>query len=151
MKKPDFRLWDGKKMRYNAIVGNGQALYIPDGLGEYKWVNLAEVVAMEKTDFVDEDRKVIYESDILEDKEGNIGAVVWIKEWGMFGVLVGDEFEDYINGGVKKLEESLFWTFPVENFEFKKIGNIYENTNWNIEMSEQEFEEWEALKRKPAE
>ena len=52
MKKPDFRLWDGKKMRYNAIVGNGQALYIPDGLGEYKWVNLAEVVAMEKTDFV---------------------------------------------------------------------------------------------------
>ena len=102
MKKPDFRLWDGKKMRYNAIVGNGQALYIPDGLGEYKWVNLAEVVAMEKTDFVDEDRKVIYESDILEDKEGNIGAVVWIKEWGMFGVLVGDEFEDYINGGVKK-------------------------------------------------
>ena len=27
MKRPDCRLWDGKKMRYNAIVGNGQALY----------------------------------------------------------------------------------------------------------------------------
>ena len=151
MKRPDYRLWDGKKMRYNAIVGNGQALYITDGTGEYKWTNLAEIIAMEKTGFEDTEFKFIWESDILEDKEGNIAVVAWIKEWGIFGVLVGDEFEDYINGGVKKLEESLFWTFPVENFEFKKIGNIYENTNWNIEMSEQEFEEWEALKRKPAE
>ena len=40
---------------------------------------------MEKTGFEDTELKFIWESDILEDKEGNIAVVVWIKEWGMFG------------------------------------------------------------------
>lgn len=127
MKKPDFRLWDGKKMRYNAIVGNGQALYIQDGTGEYEWTNLAEIIAMEKTGFEDTEFRFIWESDILEDKEGNIAVVVWIKEWGMFGVLLDYEFEKYKYGNIKELDESMFWTFPLENRIYKKIGNIYEN------------------------
>lgn len=43
MKRPDYRLWDGKKMRYNAIVGNGQALYITDGTNFKLWVQMVEL------------------------------------------------------------------------------------------------------------
>ena len=127
MKRPQYRLYNGKKMIYNAIVGNGQALYIIDGTGDYKWTNLAEVEAMEKTSFKCIENKFIWESDILEDKQGNIGIVTWIKEWGMFGVLLDYEYYGYKNIGIKKLDESMFWTFPLENKIYKKIGNIYEN------------------------
>ena len=42
-----FRAWDGKKIHFNALCGNGQVAYIPDGIGEYRWFSQALVTPMQ--------------------------------------------------------------------------------------------------------
>ena len=79
------------------------------------------------TGLKDKNGKEIYEGDVIEDKDGNRAVVVWIKEWGMFGSMFADEFAAYKLEGVKELDESMFWTFPIENSKVEVIGNIHEN------------------------
>ena len=69
----------------------------------------------------------IFQHDILKDKDGNIGVVVWIEEWAMFGTLTDYEYPAYIKGGVKNLDESMFWSFPIEENVNIVIGNIHDN------------------------
>lgn len=60
-----FRVWYQNKMHYNCIVGNGQVLFIPDAIGEYKWISIAECIVMRFTGKIDKNGKEIYESDII--------------------------------------------------------------------------------------
>jgi len=83
----------------------------------------------------DKEGKEIYEGDILTDKDKNTTIVVWIDEWAMFGCMFHDEWELYRLKGVKEIDESMFWTFPIENNQLEVIGNIHENADLFSERS----------------
>lgn len=87
------------------------------------------------TGLQDKKRNDIYEGDILTDKDKNTTIVVWISEWAMFGCMFHDEWELYRMRGVKEIDESMFWTFPIENTQYKVIGNIHENSDLFSERS----------------
>jgi hypothetical protein len=82
--------------------------------------------------------KDIYEYDIIrQEEEGEDGdevtyyIVIWLQEWSMFaGLRVNDEYQDYISGGVEKLDTTMFWTFPFDTDEtYCKLflcGNLFE-------------------------
>lgn len=57
-------------------------------------------------------------------------VIVWVKEWCMFCTLrVDDEYFDYQTGGLKALDEPMFWTYTLEDTADRKFflcGNIYE-------------------------
>ena len=65
MREIKFRAWWKNQIRYNAIAGNGQCLFIPNGTGEYKWVNMAECNVMEFSGLKDAKGKDVYEDDLL--------------------------------------------------------------------------------------
>lgn len=71
----------------------------------------------------------IYQGDILTDKDKNTTIVVWIDEWAMFGCMFHREWKLYRMRGIKEIDENMFWTFPIENMQYKVIGNIYENSD----------------------
>lgn len=58
-------------------------------------------------------------------------VVTWIQEWCMFATLrIEDEYPEYLKGGVKKLDEPMFWTYTLEDTDSRKhflCGNIYQN------------------------
>ena len=93
----------------------------------HKLLSLSHVDVMQYTGLKDRNGKEIYEGDILTDKDKNITIVVWIDEWAMFGCMFHDEWELYRLKGVKEIDESMFWTFPIENNQLQVIGNIHEN------------------------
>lgn len=84
------------------------------------------------------DRK-LYEGDIIrqeeEDDEPYHAVVTWIKEWCMFATLVvskdWNEHREYLEKGVKALDETMFWTFPIQDEKYGGsrtwVGNIYQN------------------------
>jgi len=58
-------------------------------------------------------------------------VIVWVKEWCMFCTLrVADEYFDYNTGGIKALDEPMFWTYTLEDTNDRKFylcGNITDN------------------------
>lgn len=101
-------------------------LYNPNGgYGGNTFVNVNPKTVGQYTGLEDRNGKDIYEGDILKDTDENIVLVVWVNEWGMFGSLFNSEYIDYKNG--KTLDESMFWTFPIECNAVEAIGNIHDN------------------------
>lgn len=81
----------------------------------------------------------LYDCDIIrnekmDDYEDAVEYLVcaFIAEWSMFGLLTIDEYHKYNAEGADALDETMFWTFPIddkENEQRRICGNIYENSN----------------------
>lgn len=136
-----FRAWTGKEMLYDVLYVNDKAV-ITDMQGFPPSANVAyrhDIKAI--MDFVglqDKNNKDVYEGDMFRvtkdepwlnvtEKE-DFCIVTWIQEWTMFASLLYDEWINYNNYGVKELDESFLWSYPLNKInERKVIGNIYEN------------------------
>ena len=135
MREIKFRLWDGKSMHHNAIVGTGNALYIPSATGEYKWVTLTGVVPLQYAGLKDRNSKDIYEGDIVRWGIGGDGeydqeawhryAVVEINPDIQFRIIYYIEAK---TGDKKPTDNYVFHygTF-IYNGYLHVIGNIHEN------------------------
>lgn len=81
----------------------------------------------------------LYVGDILRntkfsetEDENEYLVCCYIKEWSMFGLLMVDEYHKYLEDGAEGLDETDFWTFPIEDKENEQrriCGNIYDNKN----------------------
>lgn len=122
-----FRIWDGKKMRYNVAVNQSVAFYIPTGIGEYHTISVAECEVMQYTGFKDKNGKSIYEGDILIDINNYTWIPVFIDEWGMFAILTIREYKEYKREGVIVLDDMRIQNYLMTLKTLKITGNIYEN------------------------
>ena len=129
-----FRAWDNNQMYLFAQVGApaNPAVYTPA-----HWRECTEsAIIMQFTGFkikgID-----LFESDIVREEtptdgldEVKYAVVTWIKEWGMWAcLLIEGEYQEYLEKGAEALDETMFWTFPIENINNTKTicGNIYQN------------------------
>ena len=73
---------------------------------------------------------VFYEEKTDEGDERYYLVIVWIQEWSMFASLHLDEYKTYLEFGAKELDESMFWTYTLEESEhYHYAGNIFENVD----------------------
>lgn len=108
MREIKFRVWYEGKMHYNAICGNGQALFILDGTGEYKWISIAECKVMQFTGRHDKNGKEVYEDDFLIHPNTGVFVILYDE----FG------FNMFSNG---------FKQATCNTLHMELIGNIDEN------------------------
>lgn len=67
--------------------------------------------------------KELFDGDIVREEistdgldEVRYAVVTWIKEWGMWAcLLIEGEYQEYMEKGVEALDETMFWTFPMED------------------------------------
>ena len=119
-----FRAWWKKQLRYNAIAGNGQCLFIPNGTGEYKWVNMAECNVMEFSGLQDIKGKDIYEDDLLGYWKKDVN-----KKDKLLLCRVSFRNGAFVADVSKNLDGKLFTDLSSYLDKYIVIGNIYENAD----------------------
>lgn len=138
MRELKFRAWDvSDKDKGPYMLGPYDLTDTIFSHSEVRKMKLMQYVGLK-----DKNGKEIYEGDIFRIEEsGQNGepdeifyvVITWIKEWCMFGSLIAkSEYQDYIDNGVKALDEPLFWTYTLEDTDSIKhflCGNIYETPN----------------------
>lgn len=80
-------------------------------------------------------KKELHDGDIVfyEEAEENGDkryylVIVWIPEWCMFASIFVDEYHKFIKNGALGLDESMFWTYTLEQSEhFHYAGDIHQN------------------------
>ena len=135
-----FRAWDGKDMYYdvqNAYKSHIKTIPIEAAhavsFGEILALELFEV--MQFTGKYGFGKRELYEGDIVfyeeTHDEGDVRyylVIVWIPEWCMFASLHMSEYKDFLIDGYAVLDETMFWTYTLENSEdYHFAGTIHEN------------------------
>lgn len=127
-----FRCWDvqAKKMFIPKEISNGLICSIPEDDDEQFFVHMQYSGHRIKG-------IRLFEGDIVRNEistdEGDrrlYYICMFIKEWAMFSLLESEEYADYKKSGADALDESMFWTFPIEEKENELraiCGNIYEH------------------------
>lgn len=131
MREIKFRGWDGKIMVYNPLSFNQN----------FKMNSL-----MQFTGKLDSTNEEIYEFDILRiTEEAEFGdenhyfIVTWIKEWCMFAALDHTEYNGYLAKGIEAIDETMFWTYNLEESEqFTICGNIIEHPDYIMNACKEE-------------
>ena len=125
-----FRCWDADNQR---MIPFHQMIDDHWGIAD---VNTEDV--MQYTGFNNKDGGEVYEGDIFRIEEDTdegtefiYVVVVWVQEWAMFTTLrIEDEYQAYLLEGVDAIDETMFWTYTLEDISSPKhfpCGNLYEN------------------------
>lgn len=129
-----FRCWDvqEKKMFIPKEISNGLIGSIPEDDDEQFFVHMQ--YSGHKVKGIRLFEGDIVRNEVSTDQEDECGyyVCVFILEWSMFALLELEEYTDYKTSGAEGLDDTTFWTFPIDekDNEFRAIcGNIYENSS----------------------
>lgn len=128
-------------MSHKCISSNGVGILGSGGTEAKFEVGGFSIIDGHLTQFTgksDLHNKEIFEGDILRaTDESEFGEInhyyicVWINEWCIFAAVEYQEYENYVKDGASALDESMFWTFNIENgSDFTVCGNIYEHPDY---------------------
>ena len=131
-----FRCFDPstKRMFFPAVIDGETGSVYETGRDYENGIDCNECPIMQFTGFKDKNGKDVFEGDIFRIEEEDMIfyiIVVWIHEWAMFSTLrCEDEYQAYLMDGVDGIDETMFWTYTLEDIDSPKhypAGNIHQN------------------------